>query len=577
MFSATNILVARRVTRVLRAASARAPVARSRGMPRSSVLATVAVPAPSEVRSAFKGELPTFEQELHASRAAAGLGFDYDVIARKFIPGSDISVQSAMPLWPAPEREPQVKTAIPGPVSKQLIDELGETGGCGGAVGLFVDTENSDGNYLCDADGNLFLDCFGNIASLPLGYNHPAVTAAASSPEWIRASTHRAALGVMPPLEYARQCKRMLKEMAPPGLDRVQTMLCGSSSNENAFKAACMAYQGKKRLAEGRGAAEFSAEEVESSMVNQSPGAPQLTVLSFKGAFHGRTLGAVSATRSKAIHKLDVPQFDWPQASFPQLKYPLEENVEANRAEEERCIAALEEIIKAQKAVSRDIAAVIVEPIQAEGGDNHATPHFFQRVREVTKKAGVFFIVDEVQTGVAASGTFWAHEAWNLPKDSPPDFVTFAKKAQTGGYFYRSELQPSGAFRVFNTWMGDPSKMAHLEVILNVIQEEGLVESNAVCGALLLGGLKALQKQYPNLLKNARGQGTLCAVDGVTPQVRDQVFAEIKKGGLLAGVCGSQAIRFRPNLTFKAQHVEQALRIMADSLEKVHRQQTDTV
>eukprot|EP00756_Hemistasia_phaeocysticola_P036430 Hpha_TRINITY_DN16641_c2_g8::TRINITY_DN16641_c2_g8_i1::g.178387::m.178387/K13524/ABAT; 4-aminobutyrate aminotransferase / (S)-3-amino-2-methylpropionate transaminase len=518
---------------------------------------------------------PSADTDSTDSRPPASHAFDYDVAARRFTPGCRIPVPMPMSAWPAPEREPEMKTAIPGPVSKQLIEDLGETGGCGGAVGLFVDTANSDGNYVCDADGNMFLDCFGNIASLPLGYNHPAVTAAAQTPEWIRASTHRAALGVMPPLEYARQCQRMLREMAPAGLDRVQTMLCGSSSNENAFKAACMAYQAKKRLAEGRGPAEFSTEEIDSSMVNQSPGAPQLTILSFKGAFHGRTLGCVSATRSKPIHKLDVPQFDWPHAPFPELKYPLEENVAANRAEEERCIAELEQTIVAHKAVCRDIAAVIVEPIQAEGGDNHATPHFFRRLRQVTKDAGVFLIVDEVQTGLGASGTFWAHEAWELPEDSPPDFVTFAKKAQTGGYFYRSELQPSGAYRVFNTWMGDPAKMAHLDVILSVMQEEALVESTAASGALLLGGLKALQKQYPSLLKNARGQGTLCAIDGVTQEIRDQVFAGMKKGGLLAGVCGSQAIRFRPALTFKAQHVEQALQILTDSVETVYHQRSE--
>jgi len=573
MFSTTKVLVNRRVTRVLRAAAAaRAPPMRSR-MPRSSILLPNSVPTVREVESVFKGKMPTYEEEMNAAKAAAGLGFKYDVVARKFIPGSDISVPYAMPAWPAPEREPELKTAMPGPVSKQLIEELGETGGCGGAVGLFIDTEKSDGNYICDADGNVLLDCFGNIASLPLGYNHPAVTEAASSPEWIRASTHRAALGVMPPLEYARQCQRMMKEMAPAGLDRVQTMLCGSSSNENAFKAACMAYQAKKRIAEGRGPAEFNEEEIESSMANQAPGAPQLTIMSFKGAFHGRTLGCVSATRSKPVHKLDVPQFDWPEAPFPELKYPLEENVEANRAEEERCIAAVEETIERQKAVSRDIAAVIVEPIQAEGGDNHASPYFFRRLREVTKKAGVYLIVDEVQTGVAASGHFWAHEAWNLPEDSPPDFVTFSKKAQTGGYFYRSELQPCGGYRVFNTWMGDPAKMCHLDVILSVIKDEGLVESSAASGALLLGGLKALQQQYPGMLMNARGQGTLCAIDAATPAMRDQVVAEMKKGGLLAGVCGQKAIRFRPALTFKAQHVEQALRIMTDSVEKVHRQE----
>lgn len=110
-------------------------------------------------------------------------------------------------------------------------------------------------------------------------------------------------------------------------------------------------------------------------MFNQSPGSPSLSAMSFEGAFHGRTLGALSCTHSKPIHKLDVPAFDWPIAKFPRYKYPLEENARENSQEDDRCLAHVEQLIQdySQKA---PVAALIVEPIQAEGGDNHGAVHY---------------------------------------------------------------------------------------------------------------------------------------------------------------------------------------------------------
>lgn len=130
--------------------------------------------------------------------------------------------------------------------------------------------------------------------------------------------------------------------------------------------------------------AEKYASQISSCMNNASPGTPDLSALSFTSAFHGRLFGSLSLTRSKAIHKLDIPAFDWPAAQFPQLKYPLEEHVEENAAEEKRCLEAVEQIIKEWKN-KRPVAALIVEPVQSEGGDNHASPEFFQGLRDVTK------------------------------------------------------------------------------------------------------------------------------------------------------------------------------------------------
>lgn len=170
-----------------------------------------------------------------------------------------------------------------------------------------------------------------------------------------------------------------------------------------------------------------------------SPGSPDIAIMSFNHAFHGRLFGSLTTTHSKSIHKLDIPAFNWPQADFPKMQYPLEDNIEANKREEERCLADVERVIKAHHA---PIAALIVEPIQSEGGDNHASNAFFHGLQKLLKKHEILFIVDEVQTGVGATGKFWAHEHWDLP--SPPDMVTFSKKFQAAGWYFHDEnLMPN--------------------------------------------------------------------------------------------------------------------------------------
>jgi 4-aminobutyrate aminotransferase/(S)-3-amino-2-methylpropionate transaminase len=117
-----------------------------------------------------------------------------------------------------------------------------------------------------------------------------------------------------------------------------------------------------------------------------------------------RTFGVLSATRSKEIHKIDIPAFNWPAASFPQTRYPLDVNADHNRREEERCLKEVEHLIKTWPI---PVAGLIVEPIQAEGGDNHASPAFFRGLRAITKQYGVAFIVDEVITlPLSLSGNF---------------------------------------------------------------------------------------------------------------------------------------------------------------------------
>jgi 4-aminobutyrate aminotransferase/(S)-3-amino-2-methylpropionate transaminase len=359
---------------------------------------------------------------------------------------------------------------------------------------------------------------------------------------------NRPAMGNFPQHDWADILKSGLLKVAPKGLDQIFTGTTGSDANELAYKAAFIYRRTKER---GGPAAEFSTQEEESAMNNEEPGSPPLSILSFRHAFHGRLFGSLSTTRSKPIHKLDIPAFDWPQATFPLRKYPLEKHVEENAAEEKRCLEEVEHLLKTFK---HPVAAVIVEPIQSEGGDNHASPEFFQGLRRITKENDVLLIADEVQTGVGATGKFWAHEHWNL--QDPPDMVTFSKKAQAAGYYFGDPaLRPNKPYRQFNTWMGDPSKAILFRGIIEEISRLNLVENAASTGAYLYEELEKLGTKYPGEIENLRGkgQGTFIAWD--SPR-RDEVVKKAKGVGINIGGSGVAAVRLRPMLIFQKHHGE---------------------
>ena len=362
----------------------------------------------------------------------------------------------------------------------------------------------------------------------------------------VRALVNRPAIGNFPSTEWLSTLQDGILKAAPKGFDQVFTGMSGSDANEAAFKAAFM---WKAQIDRGGAAAQFTEEEIRSTMMNKAPGSPNYSVLSFEGGFHGRLFGSLSATRSKAIHKLDIPAFDWPSAPFPKLRYPLHAYAEANAEEEARCLQSVESIIK---SFHNPVAAVIVEPIQSEGGDNHASPAFFQGLRAIATKHNIIFIVDEVQTGIGATGAMWAHDHWNLP--SPPDIVTFSKKAQAAGYYFRdAALRPNRPYRQFNTWMGDPSKAILMRAIVQEIHHRDLIAHTKRTGTYLFDGLERLAQRFPAEIMNLRGKdrGTFIAFD--SPR-RDEVVRSCKRRGVNIGGSGERAVRLRPMLIFEPGH-----------------------
>jgi len=339
-------------------------------------------------------------------------------------------------------------------------------------------------------------------------------------------------------------------------------------ANENAFKAVFIKY-----MDDHRGGAKPTQLELSSALLNKAPGCPPLSILSFSGAFHGRTFGCLATTRSKPIHKLDVPHFDWPMAEFPQLKYPLDKFESENAAEEARCLDGVRELLEYSRSglLPSTIAGMVIEPIQAEGGDNHASDRFFRELRALALEFNVSFIVDEVQTGGGPTGKMWAHDYWQLEEHglSPPDIMTFAKKLQTAGYFAMPHMRPKEGYRIFNTWMGDPSKAMMLEAILDEYEDNQLIENTKITGDFLMSGLKKLvsKPEFRHLIGRVRGRGTFLAFTVNNTELRDELVYMLRQAGVQTGGCGAYSIRLRPAMVFMPEHAAQFLRVLEEQLQ----------
>jgi len=456
--------------------------------------------------------------------------------------------------------EPSMLTAVPGPKSKELQADLSKIQSMD-SVHFFADYNRSLGNYIVDVDGNTMLDVFTQISSVPIGYNHPALLRAFESESAVKALVNRPALGVYPGADWVDQLNKVLLSAAPKGLDQITTMMCGSCSNENAFKLMHFKYMEKLR-----GGRAFTQEEMESCMVNETPGTPNLSVLSFHGGFHGRTAASLACTHSKYIHKIDVPLSQWQVSDFPRYKYPLDQFTRENAEEDERCLAMAEDIIVKSRTEEPVITGLIVEPIQAEGGDHHGSNRWFQGLQEICTRQDIVYLIDEVQTGGGPTGKLWCHEWFDLPES--PDIVTFSKKMLTGGLYHKASLRPKQPWRIFNTWVGDPGKLILLGEVLATIRAENLLEETSKAGNVLLDGLFDLQDRFPGILNSARGRGTFCAVNCDTGARRDEILNRLREAGVHSGGCGESAIRLRPALVFKEQHASLFLAKLEDVLNK---------
>jgi len=421
-----------------------------------------------------------------------------------------------------------------------------------GSMRWTIDTKKSQGSILVDSGGKSYLDTFMQISSIPLGYNNEDMKQALRDEDTLSYIVSRPATGMFPPADLPKLLHEPLR-IAPAGMKYIQTLMCGSCTVENALKAAFGFYAYRARGGEAPG-----PEAHASCMDGQKPGSPEVTALSFRGCFHGRTFGALSMTNSKSAIKVDMPAFQWPHAPFPELKYPLHENERENAEEEARCLAIAEELIVEYNKAGKPVAACIIEPIQGEGGDRHASDDFFRKLTAMVKSHGATMIVDEVQTGFGASGKWWASDYWG----TEADIVCYAKKSQACGFFYTSPYATNPDTRIFNTWMGEPLKLVMMNTAIQVVERDNLLDNVNRVGKVLLDGFDQLAKDTDGKVSAGRGRGLYAAFDLDTPARRDAVVKNAFESGLLIGASGAKSIRFRPSLNFTEAQANQTLDIL---------------
>jgi L-lysine 6-transaminase len=282
-------------------------------------------------------------------------------------------------------------------------------------------------------------------------------------------------------------------------------------------------------------------------------------VLHFRNAFHGRSGYTLSLTNTADPRKTQYyPTFPWPRLSCPALRFPVTPEVVR---EVERAEAAVEqEIRSACTAFPGDIAALIIEPIQGEGGDNHFRPEFFQRLRRLADELEFLLIFDEVQTGVGLTGSMWAWQQTGVE----PDLFAFGKKTQVCGFASTHRIDDVDnvfkvSSRINSTWGGNLVDMVRCARYLEIIEEEDLITNARTVGAHLLAGLQAMAAEFPGVVSNVRGRGLFLAFDLPDKATRDRTLAACLEQGLIGLASGASAIRFRPSLALSADEADEGV------------------
>lgn len=415
---------------------------------------------------------------------------------------------------------------------------------------VVLDIEKSHGSWVHDArTGREFLDFLTFFGSHPIGYNHPAMR----EPEFLRVLTRVA--GLKPSLsdlygvEYASFVDTLARVAKPAHLPHLFFIEGGALAVENALKTA---FDWKVRRNRARGV----------------KGEKGSQVIHFREAFHGRSGYTLSLTNTDP-RKTDLfPKFPWPRVENPKLHFPLTPESLARTLEAEQ--RSLAQIRQAFADNPDDIAAIIIEPIQAEGGDNHFRGEFLQAVERLADDNQCFFILDEVQTGVGLTGKMWAHEHFGLT----PDAMSFGKKAQCCGIMVGPKVdeEPENVFkmpsRINSTFGGNLTDMVRFGRYLEVIEDERLVDNARVVGEHLLAGLCGLQAEFPALASNARGRGLMIAFDLATAELRDRVRSVAWERGLMLLACGPRSIRFRPPLNLSAAEADTGLELLRATLKQ---------
>jgi L-lysine 6-transaminase len=415
---------------------------------------------------------------------------------------------------------------------------------------LVLDLQKSHGSFIHDSvTGKEYLDFFTFVASVPIGMNHPKL----KTPEFLEKLTsvaiNKPSLSDIYPAEQAEFVETFARVAMPDYLPHAFFIEGGAMGIENALKAA-FDWKVRKNFLKG-----YKEEK-------------GTQVIHFKQAFHGRTGYTMSLTNTEPVKVELYPKFKWPRIENPKIKFPLnEENLNTViRAEQ----LALNQIKDAIKQNPDDIAAIILEPIQGEGGDNHFRKEFFLELRQLADENDIMLIFDEVQVGVAITGKMWAHQHY-----VQPDMIGFGKKVQVCGFLCGKRIEEihdnvfNVSSRLNSTWGGNLVDMVRSQRYLEIIEEENLVENSRVVGDYLLKQLEAMQTEFPSVISNARGLGLFCAFDLNTPDERNKLKNSCYEKGLIILGCGERSIRFRPPLNVSKSEIDLGMSIIRKVVKEI--------
>ncbi len=396
------------------------------------------------------------------------------------------------------------------------------------------------GPFCTDVDGNVILDFVSHVASSPLGYNHPELletikTLSSVDPDRYAGTDFVGGFGEDPensPIPTPSHLHYKLMEITRAfGFDTAFLSNSGAEAVENAVK---ICYQHRKNFGYG---------------------------ICFSGAFHGRTLGALSLNRSKRAHR------NW----FPEIPKILE--LPFCRCESACDCGWLLTTIRRKGRMSKlaqvldpeigiiapeEVAFIIVEPILGEGGYDLPQHGFLQEVARVARQYQIPLICDEIQTGLGRTGRWWACEHFEII----PDIITSAKALRVGATLGRKELFPQEPLRISSTWgEGNAISSAVGYRTIEIIQRDGLLENARLMGEYFLGGLKELCSRYPFLF-HPRGLGLMLAFSVEREEWRNQILRRAFQRGLLLIGCGFESIRILPPLDVKKREIDLALEIL---------------
>lgn len=409
--------------------------------------------------------------------------------------------------------------------------------------GIVLDLEKSKGCNVVDAaTGRTILDLYGCFGSLPLGFNHPEMHRPEVERDLLVAARAKAANSDVYSTLYAEFIRTFRDVAGLPPLERYFFIEGGALAVENALKAA-MDWKVRKNLAAGRGERGTA-------------------ILHFEQAFHGRSGYTLSLTNTDPVKTAHFAKFPWPRVAAPAMDFNLGDSDREKDAarKEAQCEAVLRNVVERDH---EDIAAIIIEPIQGEGGDRHFSAVWLRTLRRVCDQYDILLIFDEVQTGGGTTGRMWCCQHFGVV----PDLLAFGKKVQACGVMAGPRLDevPDNVFRlsgrINSTWGGSLVDMVRATHVLRIIEQESLLDHAAYVGDKFLEELRIFSGVHP-VITAVRGRGLMIAFDLPTRQIRDEFYKGLYDLGLLALRSGERSIRFRPALDFPESAIDRTIEIL---------------